>query len=391
MRNGEIVKRLLKEHTLCNTCLGRQFPSELKGLDNTSKGIELKRGVRYRLGEACYICGGMMSSIERYADMVIKALNEYEFDSLVIGARIPTTIVEREDHLRAEMKLKGGETFKTSFTRELNSTVSKRLDVEVRHRRPDVTVIVDSLLDMVDVTSRSIYVYGRYIKTKRGIPQKRRRCRECRGKGCPECNLTGYTTTDSVEQRLTEPILTLFRAGRVKFTWIGSEDSDSLVLGGGRPFYAEVLEPRARRPRRIKAVMKKVGDGVSVKEMKILDGRPREERRFTVTVQSSLTLDRRITKKDIKKLEETFEGASVRMTPSNKKSSTTKKIYSLTVESAKGRNLQVKVECDGGLSLRRFFTGEGGEVIPNVASTLERSVALDEEKPFDILDVNFEA
>jgi tRNA pseudouridine synthase 10 len=393
MQNGENLERLLKESTLCNTCLGRQFPSELKGLDNPSKGLELKKklGVRDRPTKICNICGGMMSSIEKYVDLVIKALDEYEFESLLIGARIPTTIVEREDHLRAEMKLKGGETLKANFTKELNRKVSYKLNVEIRHRRPDVTAIVDSLLDIVEVTSKSIYVYGRYIKTKRGILQKRRRCSECRGKGCPECNLTGYTSTDSVEQRLTEPLLTLFTAGRVKFTWIGSEDSSSLVLGAGRPFYAEILEPRIRRPKRVKTVMKKVGDGISVKEIRILDGRPKEERQFTITVQSSFTLNKRITKKNVKKLEETFEGASIRMMPPNKKSSTTKKIYRLTVESAKSHYLQVKVECDGGLSLRRFFTGEGGEVIPNVASILEREVTLDEEKPFDILDVDFEA
>ncbi len=393
MQTGDTVKKLLGEYTLCNTCLGRQFPSELQGLDNTSKGTELKKKAlgRNRPSKTCYICDGMMQSIEKYADMVTKAVREYEFESLVIGARIPTSLVEKEDNLRAELKLKGGETFKTNFTREMNRTVSGKLGVELQHRMPDITVIVDSLLDMVEVTSRSIYVYGRYVKTKRGIPQKRRRCRECGGQGCPECNLTGYTTTDSIEQRLTEPLLTLFRAGRVKFTWIGSEDSDSLVLGEGRPFYAEILEPQIRRPRRVKQMMKKVNDGVSVGELKVLSGRPREERRFTVAVQSSLTLDRRVTKKGVTKIKETFDGSFVRMTPPNKRSGTHKKIYSLTAETAKGRHLQIKMKCDGGLSLRRFFTGEGSEVEPNIAGILNRKVTLDEEKPFDILDVNFEA
>lgn len=387
------MNRLLKNYSLCDTCLGRQFPSELKGLDNTSKGRELRKivGVETDQSEVCDICGGITTSIERYVDMILKALKEYEFESLLIGARIPISIVEKEDHLRAEEKLRGGETFKTNFTRELNLRVAERLGVKVTHRGADITVIVDSILDTVEVSSRPVYVYGRYIKTKRGIPQKRRRCRECRGRGCPECNLTGYMATDSVEQRLTEPLRNLFRGGRVKFTWIGSEDTNSLVSGGGRPFYAEVLEPKVRRPRRVGQELRKVGGGVSVKEVKILDERPVGERRFTVTVRSNLTLSRRITKKDVKKLEEVFKGASVTITAPGKKSSTTKKIHRLTVESAKGRNLQVRVECDGGLGIRRFFTGEGGEVTPSVASILEREVTLDEEKPFDILDVDFES
>ena len=33
---------------------------------------------------------------------------------------------------------------------------------------------------------------------------------------------------------------------RVKFSWIGGEDKESLVLGKGRPFFAEIIEPKRR-------------------------------------------------------------------------------------------------------------------------------------------------
>jgi len=211
---------------------------------------------------------------------------------------------------------------------------------------------------------------------------------ECRGKGCTECELTGYTTNDSVEQRLELPILSLFNAGKVKFTWIGSEDPNSLVLGHGRPFYAEVLEPHIRKHTKIQSTIKKVDDGVSLNELKIINGRPTRESRFTVTVQSSLTLNKRLTKKDVQKLQETFKETFVKMMPAHKNSSTTKKIHSLIVESTKGHNLKIKMECDGGLSIRRFLTGEGKEIEPNMAEILNREITLDEEKPFDILEVN---
>jgi len=391
MLNGKYFQKIPRDYVLCDACLGRQFPSEKKGLNNAMKGEELKKkaGVKNKQREFCLICGHTMSSIESYADMVIKSLSDYEFDNFVIGARIPVSMIEQEDNLRAELKLKGGETLKTNFTRELNNEISKRLDVEVTHRRPDVTVIVDSLIDMVEVSSKAIFVYGRYIKSKRGIPQKRRRCLECRGKGCPECNLTGYSTTDSVEQRLTPPILSLFNAGRIKFTWIGSEDSNSLVQGEGRPFYAEILEPHIRNPKRIKSAIRKLQDGVSLKELKVIDKRPRSEQQFTINVQSSFILNKRITKRNIQNLEEAFKEVSVKMLPANKNKSITKKVHSVTVESVKGLTMQVKIECDGGLSIRRFLTGEGEEVEPNISGILKRKVKMNQEMPFDILSVNF--
>ena len=391
MLNGNYFQKIPRDYSLCNACLGRQFPYEKKGLSNAMKGEELKKkaGVEKNKTKSCLICGHTMSSIERYADTVIKSLSDYEFDNFVIGARIPTSIIEQEDKLRAELKLKGGETLKSNFTRELNDEVSKRLDVEVIHKSPDVTVVVDSLIDILEVSSKSLFIYGRYTKTKRGIPQKRRRCLECKGKGCPECNLTGYSTTDSVEQRLTVPIISLFNAGRIKFTWIGSEDSNSLVQGEGRPFYAEVLEPHIRKPRRIKSAISKLRDDVSLKELKIINNRPRSGHHFTITVQSNFTLNKRITKRNIQNLEEVFKEASVKMLSVNKNKCITKKVYNLTVKSVKGLALQVKMECDGGLSIRRFFTGEGEEIEPNVSGILKREVKMNQEMPFDILTVNF--
>jgi hypothetical protein len=47
------------------------------------------------------------------------------------------------------------------------------------------------------------------------------------------------------------------------------------------------------------------------------------------------------------------------------------------------------MECDGGLSIRRFFTGEGEEIEPNVSGILKREVKMNQEMPFDILTVNF--
>ncbi len=79
------------------------------------------------------------------------------------------------------------------------------------------------------------------------------------------------------------------------------------------------------------------------------------------------------------------------MLPANKNKSITKKVHSVTVESVKGLTMQVKIECEGGLSIRRFLTGEGEEVEPNISGILKRKVKMNQEMPFDILAVNLKA
>lgn len=400
MQSRKKVEDLLKQYPLCDSCLGRQFSSEHRSLDYASTGRDLRQQAgltntaeqQQQKQKPCYICGSLLSSLDRYVELVVNAVKGYEFSSIIIGAKIPISITEKEDHLRAEMKLRGGETVKTNFTGELNRVVSRRLGVEARHHVPDITVVIDTLIDHAEVTPRPLYVFGRYVKTQRGIPQKRRRCLECRGEGCPKCNLTGYSTSDSVEQRLSEPLLNLFKAGKVKFTWLGGEDTDSLVLGRGRPFYAEVSEPMVRKPSNLESVMQAVNGAIALKEISILEGVPSSDRGFTVTFESNAALDQPVAEDVVKKLETAFTGAAVTMTPPGR-SSLTKKIHKLTVESVEGddkKRVRLRVECDGGLSIRRFLTGENSEVKPNVAEVLERKVVLDESAPFDILDVGFE-
>jgi len=380
----------LQKYYLCDSCHTRQFPFAQKDIHNLSNRniINLKNEVKKNQNQSCFICGHIMS-LTKYTELVINALRDYEFTNLVIGARIPTAIIEREDNMRAELKLKGGETLKANFTRDMNVAVSQQLKTKVNHKNPDVTVIIDLLLNMVEISSRSIFVYGRYIKNKRGIPQKQRKCQECKGKGCHECTLTGYTTLDSVEQRLTVPLLQLFNADRIKFSWVGSEDMNSLVLGKGRPFYAEILEPKIRKPKRIKSTLKKIINEIFICDLNLIVKRPRGDQHFTVIVRSSLKLNKQISKTNIITLQEMLKEASVQIMSSNK--NITKTIYYLIVESVNRCNLQVILECDGGLSIRRFLTGENDEILPNLSKILKRKITLNKEKPFDILDVNFKS
>jgi tRNA pseudouridine synthase 10 len=102
------------------------------------------------------------------------------------------------------------------------------------------------------VQVNSAFVYGRYRKLERDIPQTEWPCRDCNGTGlvqghpCDGCDGTGYRYDESVEQ-LTAPVVRDAMDGEsATFHGAGREDVDARMLGTGRPFVIEVDEPRVR-------------------------------------------------------------------------------------------------------------------------------------------------
>ena len=78
----------------------------------------------------------------------------------------------------------------------------------------------------------SVYVKGRYLKFERGLPQSPWYIgRERRG-------------TTSVEEYLSAPVLAHFGSSRAKLISGGREDIDVRMLGNGRPFVLEIIEPK---------------------------------------------------------------------------------------------------------------------------------------------------
>ncbi len=109
--------------------------------------------------------------------------------------------------------------------------------------------MIDFKADSCTVQTRPVFLWGQYTKTERGTPQKQKPCGTCLGKGCIDCNYHGISEFDSVEGLISEYLFEKFGAMQTKITWIGGEDSTSLVLGSGRPFFVKLLHPKKRHPR----------------------------------------------------------------------------------------------------------------------------------------------
>ncbi|MFC6772305.1 tRNA pseudouridine(54/55) synthase Pus10, partial [Halorubrum pallidum] len=183
------------------------------------------------------------------------AVGDAEFATYNVGTRTPPLVEENEALLREEVGLDAdaGEPFNSEFNREVGKRVGRLTDTEVSFDRPDVQFTIDLADDSVDAKVNSTFVYGRYRKLKRDIPQTEWPCRECNGSGrqgadpCDHCGGSGYLYDDSVEEYTAPVVEDVMDGTEATFHGAGREDVDALMLGTGRPFVIEVEEPRRRR------------------------------------------------------------------------------------------------------------------------------------------------
>jgi tRNA pseudouridine synthase 10 len=94
-----------------------------------------------------------------------------------------------------------------------------------------------------------VFVEGRYRKLCRDLPQTVFFCPECKGhprrrRGCERCEGFGKLTRDSVQELIGWVAGSAFKTRKNKFHGAGREDIDVRMLGDGRPFVLEMVNPK---------------------------------------------------------------------------------------------------------------------------------------------------
>jgi len=253
MELKEITGKILSYGPCCDHCLGRFFGKSGHGLTNDQRGgaLRIARSVDENIPYepftgTCWVCGNFFENVPVWAERVAAALAGIEYATFLIGCRVPPLIAESEEMVISDLSLSRSELFKSEVNREVGKAVSALTGKAVDFKAPDVVVLLDLAKDTAEVQINAIFMYGRYKKLERGIPQTHWDCRACHGAGCERCNFTGKQYQDSVEELIGRPLIEIFRAENAVLHGAGREDIDARMIGTGRPFILEIVSPKIR-------------------------------------------------------------------------------------------------------------------------------------------------
>jgi len=405
---SQITERALKlmEITgwkLCNHCLGRKFSKIVEGEDNMHRGEYISQILSdgdYGIlnTDSCYICGNIFDEVENGAiEKIIGKIKEeeIEFDTFLVGCRVLPEILIKEEKIQKSLEL-DVENIKKEINREIGKKLSVKLEKEVDFEYPDIVIMVDLVNSSIDIQINPIFIESRYRKLIRGIPQTKWPCRECKGKGCPNCNYTGKMYHESVEELISAVPFELSLGSNSKFHGAGREDIDVRMLGNGRPFVLEIKEPKIRNLD-LEVLETKINEyaqgKVEVLNLKITD----RKRKGTIKNSSTDTykIYRAIVETDGEIKEEELDilnslsvinqRTPIRVSHRRADKIRTRNIKSIGAKMIDSSKFEMIVECEGGLYIKELISSDEGRTIPSVSEILGKKALCVQ---LDVLEVN---
>lgn len=357
-----LSQKILKEYDLCDHCLGRLFAKKIGLTSNKILGQKIYKSLKKK-NMKCHICKNIFDSIQHYLVKMSDVSSDYDFKTFLVGAKLKPSILDRDDHVRSQFKLKGIDSIKTNITRELVKQFAQKTKKKHQQLDPDLTLTVDFKTESCDIQSRSVFVSGRYVKNIRSIPQKQKPCSNCLGKGCLACNRHGISEFDSIEGMISRYLFEKFVAVQTKITWIGGEDSTSLVLGSGRPFFAKLTNPKKRNPK----LPKKTKAGkITLNSLKQITRIPAGPMPFVSKTKLLVTTENPIRQEDLTKLDQLRKSTIAVYENSGKRAE--KSIHAICYKINSENSFYLFMRVDGGVPLKRFVTGDN--VFPNISDVI---------------------
>ncbi|MFW9789057.1 MAG: tRNA pseudouridine(54/55) synthase Pus10 [Candidatus Thorarchaeota archaeon] len=425
----DTVVDMLEQYTICDRCLGRQFAWLSTNTSNSDRGHSLKQtlsmiadeklktgnkdegksmlrllaghglfepaqiiaeksSIEYERGSDCHLCTvegqSVFDRIQNVALHAIEAAKNIEFDNFLVGTVSVPELDDNQDEIRAKYSLLHAEALKSNFSRELGIHLQNILKKDVEFERPHLVFLYDMVKDEIQLQINPVFIYGRYQKLKRGIPQSRWDCKECGGKGCEECNNTGRRYPDSISEYVGEVAQRLLRGSRFKFHAAGREDVDVLMLGDGRPFVVEISEPRVRNPdlqSLTKRINKEAKKRIKVQDLRVTNREHSQKlkenaasniKEYLAIVQTEVPVDN----EGLRRGETKLSGSEIEQrTPhrvSHRRSDLVRKklIHEVRLKRLKDDKIEAFFKVQGGTYVKELVSGDDGRTKPSLASIL---------------------
>jgi tRNA pseudouridine synthase 10 len=275
------------------------------------------------------------------------------------------------------------EPIRMELNREIGKILEERLGKEVNFEQPTITAVIDTAFDVVNLQTSSLFIYGRYKKYGRDIPQTKWFCRVCLGKGCRRCNYTGKMYETSVEEIVAKPFLEKTQGTDDSFHGCGREDIDVRMLGNGRPFVLEIKNPKVRNLDL--SGLEKVINTHNKEKIEVSNLRPSNKDEM-IRLKSAefrkvycvvFNGEKPINKEKLKKAVQTLRDRTIsQFTPSrvaHRRANAVreKKIYNCNIESVEDTIATLILEAESGTYIKELITGDDGKTRPNISEMID--------------------
>ncbi|MEF8774502.1 MAG: tRNA pseudouridine(54/55) synthase Pus10 [Halobacteriales archaeon] len=391
-----VARDALAAGPVCDPCLGRLVADRSFGLTNRERGHSLRVAVAladdadFEPGSDCWVCEGECARYDTWAERAATALRNYAFDTYQVGTTVPPLLEENDRLLREDAGLEpeAGELLKSEFNREVGKRLGESTGTEVDFERPDVVVRCDLAADAVEVQVNAAFVYGRYRKLERYIPQTEWPCRDCNATGrvqgeiCAGCDGTGYRYDRSVEGYTAPHVREAMDGEDATFHGAGREDVDARMLGEGRPFVVEVASPRTRRPDvdELEARINEAAEGaVEVQDLRLATYEMVErvkELDASKRYRMNVAFDAPVEAAAFERALDALVGATIhqetpqRVDHRRASKTRTRAVYDAAGELESERSATVEIHGEGGLYVKELVSGDDDRTEPSLAGEL---------------------
>lgn len=371
-------------YKLCDRCLGRLFSKKFRGREHAEIGKDIRgrQGLASVADTECHICRGLFRKLDDIAALPVGELKKWDYGNLWVGTRLEFGTRMREDEILSKHVFTDAEPMKVEVNRELGKRLSALTGKEGKMTNPDMLIIVDTAFRTFQLEPSPVYIYGRYRKLVRGIPQTKWPCRKCHGKGCSHCNYKGKMYDTSVEELIAQPVMVVYGGAEHFFHGMGREDIDAVMLGNGRPFILEISRPRKRtldlghitqlinssNQGRVEVADLRYSTREEVRELKSAT----PVKRYRITFRVLGKINKQLLSEVILKLSGTKLSQRTPIRVSHRRADLVRErlVYSCSIVGVQDELVTLDVEAESGTYIKEMVTGDEGRTVPSVAQGL---------------------
>lgn len=382
----EKASEVLERYQLCDHCLGRLFAKLGKGT-NEERGKAIRFVLNMErakeglppVGEPkeCELCNNVFDRIPELVEKMKETSGNVEFETFLVGSRFSDEIMEKERAIWDEFGIETAEPINREFNRELGKFFGRATGKDTS-KSPDVVFIAEPYTGKIELQINPLYIYGRYRKLVRGIPQ---------------------TPHPDFEESVASIICRPFSratGGKCVFKGAGREDVDVRMLGKGRPFILEIKRPK-RRKIDLEGIAREINASGKVEVLNLRFTTPDEAEKVLSTPHRKeylalVLVEEGVTPEEAEEVAKKLTGLEIHQrTPWRVRKARADKVRVRRVHHAEAKwidekHFELRLITDGGLYIKELISGDKGRTKPSVSDLLGKSAWCERLDVLNVLD-----